>query len=197
MRFQLSGVREALSFLPDDVVFKAARSTVSKVRPSAVAAVTAELRRVWNVPRSEISKRVDSRITGAGGLEATIFIGGRSVSLSYFSAKQMRGAAVITRKGTKIRKRGSFAFQGVSVTVENSKTTLLHQAFMQRTKSGHVGIFVRTGVSRYPIIHKDSISLASMVSQARISEPVVARIEERMETIFEHELKFYSGEIVR
>lgn len=195
MRFQMQGIREALDLLPAEIVFKAARSTVSKVRPSAVTAVTAEVRKVWNVPRAEIDKRVSSRISGAGGLEATITVGGRSVSLSYFSAMQMKGAAVITRKGTRVRRRGSFAFQGVSVTVENSKTTLLHQAFMQKMKSGHVGIFVRTGKDRYPIRHKDSISLASMVKQGRISEPVKARIEERMETVFEHELKFYSGEI--
>lgn len=195
MRFQMNGIKEALDLFPATVVFDAARSSIRKVRPAAVAAVTSELRKVWNIPKAEVDKRVGSRISGgSNGLEAVIAVGGRPVSLSYFSAMQMKGAAVITRKGTKVRKRGSFAFQGVSVTVQNSKTTLLHQAFMQKMKSGHIGIFVRTGKDRYPIRHKDSISLASMVRQARVSEPVAARIEERMTTVFDHELEYYAGQ---
>jgi hypothetical protein len=193
MRFSLSGVSDALTFLPAGVVFKAAKSTVAKVQPAAVTAIAKEIQQNWNVPRSEIDKRVRTSATADGGLTAVITVGGRSVSLSYFSAMQMKGAAVITRKGTKIRKRGKFGFQGVSVTIEKSKTTLLHSAFMQKMKSGHVGIFVRTGQGRYPIRHKDSISLASMVKQARVNDPVVARIEERMATIFPRELEFYAG----
>lgn len=197
MRFELQGVRQALEFFPAGVVFQAARSTVGKVQPAAATAIAKEIRQMWNVPKTEIDKRVNASMRAADGLEASITVGGRSVSLSYFSAMQMKGAAIITRKGTKVRKRGSFGFQGVAVTVENTKTTLLHAAFMQKMKSGHDGIFVRVGKGRYPIRHKDSISLASMVQQARIHEPVAARIEERMSTIFPHELEFYADRAAR
>ena len=193
--FTCQGFTEAFdAALQEDVqaVRRAARSAINKVSRSVKSMTSAEIRKLYNVPKSVLDDRMSMIEAKVNELVATLTVGGKSVSLSYFGARQFAGAKVITRKGVTARKRVS-KFQGVSVEVERGKRTQLKSAFMQRFKSGHVGILRRVGKGRYPVAVKSAISLASMFDKVDVRAEVVRKVEADLERVFWHELEFYLG----
>ncbi len=193
MRFWFQGFEEAFDAATEETIqdVKAAiRSTMNKVVKSARSLTSEEIRKLYNVPKAVLDQRLELFTGRINNLEAELKIGGKSVSLSYFSARQFSGARVITRAKVTIRKRAS-KFQGVEVEVLKGQRTQLKSAFFQRFKSGHLGILTRTSKSRYPILVKSAVSVASMFHQVGINDAIVRKIDEDLERVFWHELEFY------
>ncbi|TLM66032.1 MAG: hypothetical protein FDZ69_07565 [Deltaproteobacteria bacterium] len=203
--FRFVGFEKALAEAVDDdikIVKRAARSTINKVTKSAKAVIVEEIRKHYNVPEQVLRKRINTLLAKMWDMRGELTVGGASVSLSYFGARQQAGQMITTRKNMKdgsglksVKGRGLRHFQGVSVQVVQTHSTLLRRAFMVQVKSGHVGIFVRRGKGRYPIEHKASISIASMFETAGVSSAVAAKIEADLERVFEHELAYYQGRL--
>lgn len=199
MRFEFRGFQESLDAASESTiqdVRAAVRSTLNKVIRSAKSLTSTEIRKVYNVPKAVLDQRLEVFTVRINQLEAELVVGGKSVSLSYFHARQFRGSSVITRAKITTRKRAS-KFQGVEVEVVRGQRTRLKSAFMQRFKSGHLGILTRKGKSRYPILVKSAVSLASMFSQVGINDAIVRKIDADLERVFWHELEFYLGRGVR
>ena len=191
--FTSTGFGEALTAATEETIgdVKAAiRSALNKVVKSVKVMTSTEIRKRYNVPKAILDARLELYSAKMKDLEATLSIGGRSVSLSYFNAKQTNRNVVTTRKKTTIRKRNA-KFQGVEVEVIQGKRTQLKSAFMRTFRSGHVGIVQRVGKSRYPIRVKNAISIASMFERDEIGDQVAAKIEADLERTFLHELEFY------
>ena len=193
MRFEVQGFKEALDAACEETiqdVRAAIRSTLNKVVKSTKSLTSTEIRKVYNVPKAILDQRLELFTAKISQLEAELVIGGKSVSLSYFNARQFSGASVITRAKTATRKRAS-KFQGVEVEVQRGKRTQLKSAFMQRFKSGHLGILTRTSKSRYPVLVKSAVSLATMFNQVGINAAIISKIDADLERVFWHELEFY------
>lgn len=193
MRFEFQGFREALDAATDETIqdVKAAiRSTMNKVTKSAKSLTSEEIRKIYNVQKAVLDQRMELFTARINNLEAELVVGGRSVSLSYFNARQFRGASVITRAKVTTRKRAS-KFQGVGVEVIKGQRTRLKSAFMQRFANGHLGILTRTTKSRYPVLVKSAVSVASMFKQVGINDAIVRKIDADLERVFWHELEFY------
>ncbi len=193
MRFTFQGFQEALDTATAETiqdVRAAIRSTMNKVVKSAKSLTSAEIYKVYNVPKAILDQRLELFTARINNLEAELRVGGKSVSLSYFGARQFRGTRVITRAKVTTRKRAS-EFQGVEVEVFRGKRTQLKSAFFQRFKSGHLGILTRTGKGRYPVLVKSAVSIASMFNRVEINDAIVRKIDEDLERVFWHELEFY------
>jgi len=193
LSFSCTGFAEAMGQATEETIGdirKAMVSAMNKVLKSVKTLVSSEIRKRYNVPKAVLDARLDLFEGRVKDLQATLTIGGQSVSLSYFGAKQTNRNKVITRKGVTTRKR-SAAFQGVETEVIKGRRTQLKSAFMQTFWSGHVGILIRTGKDRYPIRVKSAISIASMFDQVDVNAAIVAKIDADLDRTFMHELEFY------
>jgi len=197
--FSCKGFKEAIEAATEETIgdVKAAiSSAMNKVARSARTLASTEIRKRYNVSKKILDERMDLLTARMRDLEATLRIGGRSVSLSYFNAKQTMGRAVITRKGSTTRKRAA-KFQGVEYEVLAGSRKQLKSAFMRRFDSGHIGVVQRVGKSRYPIRVKSAISIASMFEHVGVNAAVVAKIDADLEATFWHELEFYLNRSAR
>jgi hypothetical protein len=191
--FTCIGFAEAMSTATDETsgAIKAAmRSAMNKVVKSVQSLTSSEIRKVYNVPKNILDARLTMFTARMSNLEAELVIGGKSVSLSYFGARQFAKKRVTTRKGMTTRKRSS-SFQGTEVEVFKGQRTELKSAFMQTFKSGHIGVMTRTSKARYPVMVKSAISIASMFEHVGINDAIVAKIDADLEATFLHELEFF------
>jgi hypothetical protein len=194
--FFCSGFAEAIASATDetiDDVRKAMASTMNKVLKSVRTMVSSEIRKRYNVPKAILDARLDlfeGRVNK--DLQAVLTVGGKSVSLSYFGAKQFEGNQVKTRTKSTVKK--SFTkTPGVQVEVIKGRRTVLKSAWLATFRSGHIGILTRRGKDRYPISVKSAISIASMFEQVEVNDAVVAKIDADLEATFFHEMEFYLG----
>ena len=193
--FSCSGFAEAINAATDETiedVHRAMASAMNKVLKSVKSMVSAEIRKRYNVSKSVLDARLDLFEGRVKELQAVLTIGGRSVSLSYFGARQTLGNQVITRDKRTLKKSHALD-QGVQVEVIKSRRTMIKSAWLQQFKSGHIGILKRRGKGRYPIMVKSAISIASMFEQEQINAAVIEKIDADLERVFFHELEFYIG----
>lgn len=200
---ELKGVDAALQSLDPKIVTRAATASLNRTVQSGKTAASEEIRKDWNVKKSDLDPRITIRPARAGDMKAVITISGKSMSLSYFGARQITGTRVLTRSGKGIKSgkvtRGMRAAgpvpRGVNVQVLKGKdTALLRRAFLAKMKkSGHIGVFRRVGKDRLPIAEKNVVSIATMASKPAVMERLVKRIEERWASEFPHQLEYYLG----
>jgi len=186
--------QEALDAACDDTVAlvkKAIYSTMGKLRRRAKTELSAEIRKRWSIQKKDLDKRLQVRAgeRGRGYETFELIIKGRSVSLSYFGAKQFAGARVQTRKKGYVNQRRS-KFQGVEVEIKRGRKTRLSGAFMQAASSGHVMVMRRKGKDRYPVEIKAVISPASMFSDPELYDRFTEQMMVDLERIFSHELDY-------
>ena len=207
MRFELPGIREAFDMFPENIVKRAARSTVNKVGGSTKTTAKEEIRKRWNVPAGELENRITYSAARMDSLEVVVSFGGKSLSLTYFGAREVRGMrvrsvkkkAIVTKSARRMAAAGPLPM-GVIEEARKGKSVLLSKAFMQRMKSGHIGVFVRIkgqktkGGKKDAIMERNVISIASMLNQPEVYGAVVSRTEDRLHVVFPHELEFYLGE---
>jgi hypothetical protein len=203
LNIKVSGIEEAIAACDPRKVQRAAARSLTKVIEQARTTAVNEIANKYNIKKSEMSKtstgknRLIVKPASMSNLEASLTITGRPISLSYFGAQQITSGSVITRgkdglvaKSNKRLKARGPLMTGVSVEVFKGKRTTLRRAFMAKVKSGHIGVFVRKGKERYPILYKSSITIASMVNRDDIKNAIVARINEQWGKTFEHELSY-------
>jgi len=192
--FDADVFREALDSVCDDqvdLVKKAIYSTMGKVRQRARTMLSEEIRKKWNIKKKDLDKRLKikagERGTGYETFELTI--GGVSISLAYFGARQYAGNRVITRTLGRVNKRTS-KFQGVQVEVIKGRRTQLSGAFIQAASSGHIMVMKRKGKDRYPVAIKAVISAATMFSDQQLYDRFTDQLMADLERIFSHELEY-------
>ena len=216
--FSCHGFKEALDNATEETIgdVKAAiRSTMNKVIKGVKALTSAEIRKIYNVPKAILDERMSIFTARMSDLEATLVIGGRSISLSYFGMTAIAGNRRVTvslsktdrgtrgKAKTQVLKR-SPASQGVSVEViRGRRTSLSKSAFVAIMNSGHVGIMhrgpgsIKSRASSRGMKHKQAlyentvVSIATMFNRAEVNDAVVAKIDSDLESTFWHELEFY------
>lgn len=119
--------------------------------------------KIYNVPPDELSKSKNMKVVKANNtLEAKIILTGKSIPIIKFAARQ-------TSTGV--------TFQ---IKRESGPKSIPH-AFIAGMKSGHAGVFRRSGTHRLPIEERFTLSLADMIS----SNDVVDSIDEKVGDFFE------------
>lgn len=198
---KLVGFEEALRTIDPEVAKKAAKAAMDRTAQSGKTTASEEIRAVWNVKKSDLDPRIKIYPPRMNDLKAVIEISGKPMSLSYFGAKQIFGGTVRSRVGKnlkdgkvtrKMRSVGPLP-QGVVVQIMKGKdTVLMRSAFMSKMpKSGHIGVYRRTGKDRLPIDEKNVISIASMANRPEVMTAMIKRIQQRWLAEFPHQLKYY------
>jgi len=184
----IKGLNSALLVLDGKrTVIPAARMAVNEAVTTGRAAYDREVRKHWNL-KTDITRRQITRGRKASNATLTgiIRIEGRPIDLVKFGARWKRGRMTTTGKRSTTGKN-SVRNGGVFVTIRKGKKTRLPHAFIARTGS-HTGVFERIGKSRHPIRSKTVITMASMVEQPGIFNPVMQQISGRLNMRFRYHL---------
>lgn len=207
MSFTCSAFAEALQGATDDTlraVKSAISSAMNKVSAGVKSLASSEIRKTYNVPKAVLDDRLKLFRARVNDLEAELVFGGRSISLSYFGARQFAKGRVVTRKGKGLNTRTvkrSRTFYGVEVEVIRGKKTQLKSAFLAQMKSGHIGVMRRVGgkkmkgKNKQAIAEQAVVSIATMVGRDEVYEALVTKIDDDLEAKFLHELDYYLGNI--
>jgi hypothetical protein len=75
--------------------------------------------------------------------------------------------------------------KGVSVEVQRGKRTLIKRAFLARSKSGRLSVFLRPSRLRYPMGHRLGMSVADSMSDGRVPTLALAAAGQVLGTSFE------------
>lgn len=190
---KVEGLKEALAMFDPKKVKKAAASALKKVAQQARTEASSAIRERFNIKKGDVDKKIEVKEgrQDRNNLTATLYITGKGISLTYFGAKERRGPKVISRKGIKVLKRQPKGAQGVQVKImKDGKITTLPHAFIATMKSGHVGVFIRKGKGRTPIIEKRLVSIPTLFKQKTVMERVEQRINEQWPKVFQQEMNY-------
>lgn len=202
---RLEGIKEAMEKYNPATVRRAARAAIDRATKSGKSIASEEIRKDWNVKKSDLDPRIRTTPPRIDDLRGEISITGKSMSLSYFGARQISGATVRSRVGNNLKTgrvtRGMKAAgplpSGVVVQILKGKdTVLLRNAFMAKVKSGkkgasHIGVFRRSTNKRLPIYEKNVISVASMAAKPEVLRRVTDRIIERWQVEFPRQMEYF------
>ena len=206
IRVELVGREQAIDLFGQPVVQKATVSALKKVASAARTVASEEIRKKYNIKKSDLDPRIQMPQFRVGATVAQITISGKGVPLSYFGAKQFAVNRTITRASkslkTKTTKR-SAKFLGVSIEVEQGKRTQLKSAFLAQMANQHIGVMQRlTGSTmksraKYAgtkhaekLINKGVVSIATMVQNTGVEPAVIQRVNEAWVTTFPAELNY-------
>lgn len=117
---KLSNLTDQLS--PEQVGLGTARAinhTIAKGKTSA----SREIRSVYNIKASEVGKAIRIEKSTRTSLTGKIIVSGSPIPIIAFSPRQTK--------------------TGVTVTILKGKRKAIKRAFIQRMKSGHVGVYAR------------------------------------------------------
>ncbi|WP_027715838.1 phage tail protein [Desulfuromonas sp. TF] len=195
MRIQVGDreLREALEYLSEDLVRPAARLALNDSGRQGNTAARKEIRARWNLKAGFINERVRiSSFADEWDLSVVLQAKGRPIDLTHFGARWVRGNQVVSRAGVKVLKR-SKGQGGVFYEAERGKKERIPSGFIATVAAGtkgatHMGVFVRAGKGRLPIIKKRVISVPSMFEQEPVFRAIVQVVEEKFPQRFEHHI---------
>lgn len=201
---ELSGIDQALKMFDPAIVDKAIQSSLIRVLSSGKSSISENIRNIYNVKKSDLDPRIFLNKSRLADNEASIEISGRSMSLSYFGAKQIlrnitrsrssQGGILTKAISKQAKARGPMPY-GVQIEVFKGKPIILKKVFIAQMSrsSWHVGVYRRLFKSRLPIEEKAVVTFATMVNNKMIMPVVLQRITDRWEIEFANNLEFHSG----
>jgi len=164
----LSGIKDGSRKAIVRALNKTVGTSSGGVQSDAVKKVAEE----FNLTQKAIKRDFVIKKANYSDLSAYVRAKGKPVSLGRF---------VRTRQTLK----------GVSVLVKKAKPrTIIRHAFIPKLKSGHVGVFWRTGKSRFPIEQKFGPRIEDIFSNKEVMEPILQKAQERLDKNFNHEVEF-------
>lgn len=186
---QLEGYDEALALFGSKKIDQAQGRALNLAARKGRTFAGQLIRKRWNIKAKDVNRRLTAVAEARPGrLKTEIVARSRPFSLAYFGAKHYRGTTVQTRTIGRRLKRAS-GRSGVYVQIfRGGPQAHLPHAFMSGLKSGHVGVFERMGKSRLPIRERYTITLASMLGQEEVSDPVFELVGRTWEDEFIRQL---------
>jgi hypothetical protein len=194
LKIRLEGFEEALRLFSPEITQKAAKYALKEAAAAGRTAAGKAIREKWNIKATKVNAELKNLgVTRVDTIQAIIQAKGRPISLTYFGAKEVKdmgGRVVIqTRTSGKSQARSRLA-RGVTVQILRGQPTTLKKAFIATVKSGHIGVFQRTGPMRLPIKDMSTITIASMFNQQPAQEATARVVHEKWQERFWHHLKW-------
>lgn len=198
---KLEGVEKAMRMLDPNNVRKAANAALNRVAGSGKTEASKLIRKDYNIKAARVNQFLRLAVRARGNImEAVISGRGLGIALAYFDVKQT-GYKLIGEGAGKMRtkflhrtgrKRGD-----VSVKVKRASGRKIvgpkydNKPFLAQMKSGHVGVFVRTGDTRKPIEQLLGPGVGGLFGSSKIMQAVKKRINELWSKEFNHQLDHY------
>lgn len=202
---KLEGVEKAMRMFDPNLVRKAANAALNRVAGSARTEASKLIRKDYNIKAARINQFLKLAVRARGyDMEAVISGRGLGIALAYFDARQqgykllgegagrMRTTALL-RTG---RKRGD-----VTVRVKRAGGRRVvgpkynNKPFLAQMKSGHIGVFIRTGKERKPIEQLLGPGVGGLFGSRKIMQAVKQMINKKWALEFQHQLNYQLGRI--
>lgn len=201
IEIKLEGVDKALKMFDPDNVRKAANAALNRVAGAGRTEASRLIRQEYNIKASRVNQFLRLEVRAKGyDMEAVISGRGLGIALAYFDAKQagfkLMGEGAGTMR-TKYLSRTGRKSGDVTVRVKRSSGKKVvdpkygNRPFLAQMKSGHIGVFVRTGQTRKPLEQLLGPGVGGLFGSAKIMQAVKRRINELWSKEFSHQLDYY------
>lgn len=168
---------------------KASLRALNKVGRSAEVRANRQIRKVYNVSRSEVDAGINVRAASVSKLTYSIFFKGKQTPIIDFIRD-----ATVTRALDKERNR----LHALPVTIKRgSRKTVKHWFIQRMPNTGHVGVFMRAGASRLPIKQKFTISIGQMFKGIKVFSEVHAYINQEFPRVLQHEIEWFVKNLMK
>jgi hypothetical protein len=204
IQIEFEGIAHIIEKFNQKTVQQATSSALNKTADQTLTFVSKEIREEYNITAAEVRKnlRVTYRANNSS-LTACISGKGRGFSLFSFSAKQ---AGVIankksfryTRKASRTGAQSQLRHGGaVTVLVRLSsgrkEVHTVPKAFIQQTRSGTQGVFMRKGKERTPLKFLYGPGVGKLLGTKNLSQKSREFAIRKFRELLPHELAFYLG----
>lgn len=201
IEIKLEGVEKAMKMFDPNNVRKAANAALNRVAGAGRTEASKLIRQEYNIKASRVNQFLRLAVRARGyDMEAVISGRGLGIALAYFDAKQQgfkligEGAGTMRTKylSRTGRKRGD-----VTVRVKRSSGRKVvgpkysNRPFLAQMKSGHIGVFVRTGDARKPIEQMLGPGIGGLFGSRKIMQAVRQKINEVWSKELNHQLDYY------
>jgi len=165
-KFLLQGIKNGSRKAIVRALNKTVGTTTGGVRSDASKAVAGSI----NLAQTVIKKDFSVAKATYSNLSAHVRAKGLPIALGKF-------------KGTRQTKKG------ISVQVKkNRPRKVIRRAFIPKLKSGHKGVFWRTGKERLPIDQRFGPRVPDILSNEPVMNPILEKAEVRLDKNFAHEV---------
>lgn len=154
---------------------KALASAINRAAEGARADAVTKTKEEYTITASRVRETISIRKASTSNLSAAVTSRGRPRALSYYKI----------RPGKATKRRPA---DGVYAQVKRSGGGTIAKSFVAKMSSGHVGVFNRTGASRFPIVQRHGPSVAQMLESKSVSQAVEAGAARRIDDRLNHEI---------
>lgn len=172
---QIEHAQKMLGHIPG-AAQKAAAHAINRATQTAKSAAATEARKSYVIKHGDVLKTITIRKASPGDLTAAVVSRGHVVALPKFR--------VTPRQPQPTRKKP------IQVRVKrNDGGGPINSAFVAKMRSGHIGVFNRTGGKRFPIIQRYGPSVPQMLGSPSVRLWVEQRATEMLDKRLDHEIK--------
>lgn len=165
--FLLGGIRDAIPRAQSNAINR----SLTTARAEAIRIVRAE----YIVSASAVRKTMTIKSATINNPSGTIVSVGSPIALSKFDISPSRPNG---KRKTPLTAR---------VKLGSGKKVIKH-AFVAKVSSGHIGAFIRTGESRFPIKQLYGPSVPQMLGEKNVSKKIEEKAAETLDKRLEHEI---------
>lgn len=187
-----------LAGIPNGVE-RAARSALSRAASYTKTAAVRRIQENFDIGAKDI--RAESLVTTkyryrpGAMIEANVRYSGRKIPLYRYGGTTPKEPAYLNyRVPVEIDGHTAWVRPGVNAKAHQFKSTqpfTLKNTFVAEMKSGHKGIFERSGEDRFPIQEKMGSSVPQMIGSRKVREAIEKDTNEKFMERFDHEVEAF------
>lgn len=154
---------------------KALANAINRSAEGARTDAATKAKEEYTITAGRVRETISISKASTSNLNAVVTSRGRPRALSYYKI----------RPGKATKRRPA---DGVYAQVKRSGGGTIAKSFVAKMSSGHVGVFNRTGTSRFPIVQRHGPSVAQMLESKSVSQYVDAGANRRLDDRLSHEI---------
>lgn len=205
VQFELKGVKEALAASDPNKVRLAANQALNRSASAGVTAAGKLIRDRYNITQARLARYLTLSVRASGyDMAAEITGKTKGLALSYFDALQAGKFIVAQGRGRARRRylgskygRGRAGDVTVRVLTAGGRKSVSgkygNKPFLARTRSGHIGVWVRTGKRRLPIEQLYGPGVAETFGAKDVMDGTEKAVTDRFDVEFPRQLDHYLG----
>ncbi len=171
---QMELAKLLLGHIPGAVPKVLANSINRSAEGARTDAVT-KAKEEYVITAGRVRETINIRKASTSNLSAIVTSRGRPRALSYY---KIRPGKVTKRRPP----------EGVYAQIKRSGGGPIAKSFVAKMASGHIGVFNRSGSSRFPIVQRFGPSVAQMLESKSVSRYVEAGANRRLSDRLDHEI---------
>ena len=150
---------------------RAGASALNKMATQAKTEASRRVRARYNIKKSDLDSNFKMKRANINHLESSVTASGKRLPLIDFGARQRK--------------------VGVSVMVIRGQRKVVAHAFITTMRSGHEGVFRRTGKERLPIQELVSLSVPKMFGSRNIMAAMKDFVRLKIRPLLMHEIEYF------